>query len=134
MALADRTHALGPVPPMRCFSRPSLGGHHGLAYRTWSWVWTTSSVVAYALVTNTLLMTLYSMNNMPYSALGGVMTGDVNERASLNSFRFVAVNVAQFIVQGVHASLGGEVFGPEHDRQRGGPDDGTRSSSALSSS
>src|SRR5205807_4894676 len=30
----------------------------------------------------------------------GVMTGDINERASLNSFRFVAVNAAQFIVGG----------------------------------
>jgi len=37
---------------------------------------------------------------MPYSALGGVMTGDVNERAKLNSFRFIAVNAAQFIVGG----------------------------------
>ena len=28
-------------------------------------------------------MTIYSMNNMPYAALGGVMTGDVNERTKL---------------------------------------------------
>ncbi len=47
-----------------------------------------------------MLMTIYSMNNMPYAALGGVMTGDVNERAKLNSFRFIAVNAAQFIVGG----------------------------------
>jgi Na+/melibiose symporter-like transporter len=45
-------------------------------------------------------MSIYSMNNMPYSSLGGVMTGDINERAKLNSYRFVAVNVAQFIVGG----------------------------------
>jgi GPH family glycoside/pentoside/hexuronide:cation symporter len=56
--------------------------------------------IVYAFVTNILLMTLYSANNMPYSALGGVMTGDVQERAKLNSFRFVSVNVAQFIVGG----------------------------------
>src|ERR1039458_6273972 len=56
--------------------------------------------IAYAFVTNILLMTLYSANNMPYSALGGVMTGDVVERASLNSYRFVSVNAAQFIVGG----------------------------------
>src|SRR5262249_44484939 len=54
----------------------------------------------YAVITNTLLMTIYSMNNMPYAALGGVMTGDVNERARLNSYRFVAVNAAQFVVGG----------------------------------
>jgi Na+/melibiose symporter-like transporter len=57
-------------------------------------------MIAYAAITNTLIMTIYSMNNMPYAALGGVMTGDVNERASLNSYRFVAVNAAQFIVGG----------------------------------
>jgi Na+/melibiose symporter-like transporter len=59
-----------------------------------------AALIAYAGITNTLLMTLYSMNNMPYSALGGVMTADLDERARLNSFRFIAVNVAQFIVGG----------------------------------
>lgn len=62
--------------------------------------WSTGAMIAYACITNTLLMTIYSMNNMPYAALGGVMTGDINERAKLNSFRFVAVNAAQFIVGG----------------------------------
>src|SRR5438270_1662811 len=38
--------------------------------------------IAYALITNTLLMTLYSANNTPYSAMTGVLTGDVNERTS----------------------------------------------------
>jgi len=62
--------------------------------------WSTSSMIAYAAITNILLMSIYSMNNMPYAALGGVMTGDVNERAKLNSYRFIAVNAAQFIVGG----------------------------------
>ena len=61
--------------------------------------------IAYAFVTNILLMTLYSANNMPYSALGGVMTGDVVERARLNSYRFVSVNAAQFIVGGFTVPL-----------------------------
>ncbi|KQV86029.1 MFS transporter [Pelomonas sp. Root1237] len=65
-----------------------------------AWGWSTGMVVAYAGITNTLLMTLYSMNNMPYSALGGVMTADLNERTKLNSYRFVSVNVAQFVVGG----------------------------------
>ena len=59
--------------------------------------WSKGELIAYAAITNGLLMTLYSMNNMPYSALGGVMTADLNERANLNSFRFIAVNAAQFI-------------------------------------
>jgi glycoside/pentoside/hexuronide:cation symporter, GPH family len=62
--------------------------------------WSKHALVVYAAITNTLLMSIYSMNNMPYAALGGVMTGDINERAKLNSFRFIAVNAAQFIVGG----------------------------------
>ena len=54
-------------------------------------------------------MTLYSMNNMPYSALGGVMTGDVNERAKLNSYRFVAVNDRAVHRRRLHAAAGGQV-------------------------
>ena len=62
--------------------------------------WSMGMLIAYAGITNTLLMTLYSMTNMPYSALGGVITADLDERARLNSFRFIAVNIAQFIVGG----------------------------------
>jgi Na+/melibiose symporter-like transporter len=67
--------------------------------------WSMAAMIAYAAITNTMLMTIYSMNNMPYAALGGVMTGDVNERAKLNSFRFIAVNAAQFIVGGFTLTL-----------------------------
>ena len=62
--------------------------------------WSKHALIVYAAITNTLLMSIYSMNNMPYAALGGVMTGDINERAKLNSYRFIAVNAAQFIVGG----------------------------------
>ncbi len=75
-------------------------------------------MVAYAAVTNILLMSIYSMNNMPYAALGGVMTGDVNERAKLNSYRFIAVNAAQFIVGGFTLPLVAK-FAIGHDRQYG---------------
>ena len=80
--------------------------------------WSYASLVAWAAITNTLLMTLYSMNNMPYSALGGVMTADLDERASLNSYRFVAVNLAQFIVGGFTLPLVAK-FSVGHDRQYG---------------
>jgi Na+/melibiose symporter-like transporter len=56
--------------------------------------------LAYAVATNILLMTLYSANNTPYSALTGVMTADVNERTVLSSYRFVSVLIAQLIVGG----------------------------------
>jgi glycoside/pentoside/hexuronide:cation symporter, GPH family len=59
-----------------------------------------TGTILYACLTNIFLMTLYSANNTPYSALAGVMTGDVNERTSLSSYRFVAAMIAQLIVVG----------------------------------
>lgn len=61
--------------------------------------------LVYAYVTYILLMALYSMNNTPYSALNGVMTGDVNERTSLSSFRFFFSMSAAFLVQGLTLPL-----------------------------
>jgi GPH family glycoside/pentoside/hexuronide:cation symporter len=80
--------------------------------------WSTGQMVMYAAITNILLMSIYSMNNMPYAALGGVMTADVNERAKLNSYRFVSVNIAQFIVGGFTLPLVAK-FAIGHDRQYG---------------
>lgn len=88
-----------------------------LAYTTPSFA--PPMMVAYAAITNILLMTLYSANNMPYSALGAVMTGDVNERAKLNSYRFISVNVAQFLVVGLTLPLVFKFSGPDHNRQHG---------------
>jgi len=57
--------------------------------------------VAYALITYILLVIVYSANNLPYASLSGVLTGDMAERNSISSYRFVAVMIAQFIVQGL---------------------------------
>jgi Na+/melibiose symporter-like transporter len=98
--LADRTSTRwGKFRPWILFTTVPWVIVMVLAYTT-PHGWSYASMVAYACITNMLLMTIYSMNNMPYAALGGVMTGDINERAKLNSFRFVAVNAAQFIVGG----------------------------------
>ena len=45
--------------------------------------------VIYAFVTYALLMIAYTAINIPYSALGGVITGDPKERVSVQSYRFV---------------------------------------------
>lgn len=66
------------------FSTPPLGEH---------------GRVTYALATYSLLVAVYVANNLPYSALSGVLTGSMAERNSLSSYRFVAVMVAQFIIQ-----------------------------------
>jgi Na+/melibiose symporter-like transporter len=42
---------------------------------------------------------MYASSNLPYAALSGVITGDMGERNSISSYRFVAVMFAQFFVQ-----------------------------------
>ena len=53
----------------------------------------------YALVTYTLLVLVYAANNLPYAALSGVLTGNMAQRNSLSAYRFVAVMIAQFVIQ-----------------------------------
>ncbi len=55
--------------------------------------------------TYTLLMMAYTMNNVPYSALTGVMTGDPGERTTISTYRFFAAMAAAFIVQGLTLPL-----------------------------
>ena len=116
--LADRTNTRwGKFRPWILWTAVPWAVVMVLAYTTPKG-WSMGALVAYAAITNTLLMTIYSMNNMPYAALGGVMTADLNERAKLNSYRFIAVNVAQFIVGGFTLPLVAK-FAVGHDRQYG---------------
>ena len=62
-------------------------------------------VALYATISYTLLMTMYSFNNTPYSSLGGVMSADIKERTSITSIRFVFSTIAQFVVQGLTLPL-----------------------------
>jgi Na+/melibiose symporter-like transporter len=97
--LADRTSTRwGKFRPWVLWTALPWGLVMYLAYTTPDW--SSTGKLIYACVTNILLMTLYSANNTPYSAMTGVMTGDVNERTSLSSYRFVAAMVAQLIVGG----------------------------------
>ena len=73
-------------------------------------------VAVYATVSYVLLMTMYSFNNTPYSSLGGVMTGDIKERTSITSIRFVGSTIAQFVVQGLTLPLV-STFGDGDDRR-----------------
>jgi glycoside/pentoside/hexuronide:cation symporter, GPH family len=110
--LADRTRTRwGNFRPWVLWTALPWGIIMFLAYSKPSG-WSDVALITYAVVTNTLLMTLYSANNMPYAALGGVMSADIQERSKLNSFRFVAVNAAQFIVGGFTLVLVGKYAGP----------------------
>lgn len=116
--LADRTNTRwGKFRPWIIWTAVPWAVVMILAYTT-PQGWSMGMLIAYAAITNTVLMTLYSMNNMPYSALGGVMTADLNERARLNSYRFVAVNLAQFVVGGFTLPLVAK-FSTGSDRQHG---------------
>ncbi len=97
-ALADRTNTRwGKFRPWILITAIPLGIISLLAFSTPDLP--DQGKVIYAIVTYTLLLLLYAANNLPYSALSGVITGDMAERNSISSYRFVAVMVAQFIVQ-----------------------------------
>ena len=109
-ALADRTHTKwGKFRPWVIFTAIPLGAVALFTFTTPDFSY--KGKVVYAIVTYTLLLLLYAANNLPYSALSGVITGDMGERNSLSSYRFVAVMFAQFFVQvfmlGIIKSAGG---------------------------
>ncbi len=96
--IADRTHTRwGKFRPWIAWTAIPFGALSLLAFSTPD-IGATGKVV-YAFATYTLLMLVYIANNLPYSALSGVLTGSMAERNSLSSYRFVAVMVAQFVIQ-----------------------------------
>ena len=96
-ALADRTHTRwGKFRPyilwmalpfalisVLAFTTPDLGP---------------DGKVIYAFITYALLMFAYTAINIPYCALGGVLTSDLQERVSLQSYRFVLAMVGGLLV------------------------------------
>ncbi|MCF3107732.1 MFS transporter [Niabella sp. CC-SYL272] len=97
-ALADRTHSRwGKFRPWILWTSVPLGLIAILAFSTPDFSY--KGKLIYAVVTYTLLLLFYAANNLPYSALSGVITGSMQERNSLSSYRFVAVMFAQFFVQ-----------------------------------
>lgn len=97
-ALADRTQSKwGKFRPWVLWTAIPLGVVAILAFSTPDFSYKGKFI--YAAVTYTLLLLLYAANNLPYAALSGVITGDMKERNSLSSYRFVAVMFAQFFVQ-----------------------------------
>lgn len=97
-AIADRTNTRwGKFRPWVLWTAIPFGIISLLAFSTPDF--NEGGKVAYAFVTYFLLVVVYSANNLPYSALSGVLTGDMKERNSLSSYRFTAVMVAQFIIQ-----------------------------------
>jgi Na+/melibiose symporter-like transporter len=61
--------------------------------------------IVYALITYNCMMMIYTVNNVPYCSLTGVLTGDNVERTSLASYRFIFAMLASFAVQGLALPL-----------------------------
>jgi glycoside/pentoside/hexuronide:cation symporter, GPH family len=96
--LADRTQTRwGKFRPWILWTAVPFGALALLAFSTPDF--SAHGKVIYAFVTYTLLMLVYAANNLPYAALSGVLTGSMEQRNSMSSYRFVAVMIAQFIIQ-----------------------------------
>jgi len=98
--LSDRTRSRwGKFRPWILWTAVPFGIIGFLAFTTPDW--SQAGKIIYAYITYILLMTVYSANNVPYAALSGVITGDMVERTSLSSFRFVMVVLATLAIQGL---------------------------------
>jgi len=96
--VADRTHTRwGKFRPWVLWTAVPFGALSLLAFSTPSLG--EEGKITYAMATYSLLVLVYVANNLPYAALSGVLTGSMAERNSLSSYRFVAVMIAQFIIQ-----------------------------------
>jgi GPH family glycoside/pentoside/hexuronide:cation symporter len=86
--IADRTRSRwGKFRPWILFGAIPFGIVCVLAYTTPDL--SLNGKMVYAAVTYTLLTLLYTVVNIPYCALGGVITNDPTQRISLQSWRFV---------------------------------------------
>ena len=99
--------------PLASRSLPSVDAV-GWRCPTARWRWQRSSrpmssvgtKLVYAYISYALLMTAYTAVNVPYSALGGVMTGDSEERGNLQTWRFAMAMVGGFLVTSVDLPAG----------------------------
>ena len=98
-AISDRTHTRwGKFRPWILWTAVPFGIIGFLAFTTPDFGQT--GKIIYAYVTYLLLMAVYSANNVPYAALSGVITGNMAERNSINSVRFIFVTLATIAIQG----------------------------------
>ena len=97
--IADRTDSRwGKFRPWIFVSTPFLGLFMVLCFTTPDW--TTENKLIYAYVTYIGLTLAYTVNNVPYSALMGVMTSSDVERTSLSGFRFAGAFLGGLFVMG----------------------------------
>jgi len=97
--IADRTNTRwGKFRPWILWSTPFLGLFMVLCFTTPNF--SDNAKLAYAYITYIGLTLAYTVNNVPYSALMGVMTPSDTERTSLSSFRFAGAFLGGLLVMG----------------------------------
>lgn len=97
--VADRTQSrMGRFRPWILWSSPVLGLFMVLCFTTPDF--SDSGKLLFAYFTYIGLTLAYTMNNVPYSALMGVMTPDDNERTALSGFRFAGAFLGGLFVMG----------------------------------
>ena len=85
-AIADRTNSKwGKFRPWILWTAVPLGIVSVLAFSTPDFGY--QGKVIYAVITYTLLLLLYAASNLPYSALSGVITGDMKDGRLLETVR-----------------------------------------------
>jgi len=97
--IADRTNTRwGKFRPWILWSTPFLALFMVLCFTTPQLSYTSKLIYAY--VTYIGLTLAYTLNNVPYSALMGVMTPSDTERTSLSGFRFAGAFAGGLLVMG----------------------------------
>jgi len=97
--IADRTNTRwGKFRPWVLWSTPFLALFMVLCFTTPDLSYTSKLIYAY--VTYIGLTLAYTLNNVPYSALMGVMTPSDTERTSLSGFRFAGAFAGGLLVMG----------------------------------
>lgn len=115
-AIADRTQSkYGKFRPYLLWFALPFGLISVLAFTTPDLA--EEGKMIYAFVTYTLLMLVYTAINIPYCALGAVLTADPKERVSVQSYRFVFAMLGGLMVTALTLPLV-EFFG-QGDRAKG---------------
>lgn len=97
-AIADRTNTkMGKFRPYLLYTALPFGIFGFIMFITPDL--SVQGKVIYAFITYNLMMMTYTVINVPYSALMGVISPHSEERTVVSTFRFVAAFVGQFIVQ-----------------------------------
>ncbi|MBR3473142.1 MAG: MFS transporter [Prevotella sp.] len=114
--VTDRTHTRwGKYRPWLLWTAVPFSVFYFLAFHN-PGIHDKTLVAVYATISYVLMLAFYGFNNTPYASLGGVMSGDPRERNSINTFRFVAAAVAQFVVQGLTLPLVSRFGGGNDER------------------